>query len=83
MTASDSTFSIATKRGIKHGCKLAPSLFAFATCLLFKKLEAYCDPMKLAQILTMYADDSLLQLHFDDQEGLPTCAISCWISWLS
>ena len=35
MTASDQAFSIATKRGIKQGCKLAPSLFAFATFLLF------------------------------------------------
>ena len=38
MTASDQAFSVATKRGIKQGCKLAPSLFAYATFLLFRKL---------------------------------------------
>ena len=38
MTASDQAFSVATKRGIKQGCKLAPSLLAFATFLLFRKL---------------------------------------------
>ena len=38
MTASDQAFSVATKRGIKQGFKLAPSLFAFATFLLFRKL---------------------------------------------
>ena len=35
MTASNHSFSIATTRGIKEGCKLAPSLFAFATGLLY------------------------------------------------
>ena len=66
MTASDQAFSIATKRGIKQGCKLAPSRFAFATCLLFQKLGEHCDTAVLARILTMYADDTLLQMHFDD-----------------
>ena len=35
MTSSDASFSVAARRGIKQCCKLAPSLFAFATCLLF------------------------------------------------
>ena len=48
MTSSDATFSIATRGGIKQGCKLAPSLFAFSTCLLFKKLGEHCDPARLA-----------------------------------
>ena len=70
MTASDQAFSIATKRGIKQGCKLAPSLFAFATFLLFRRLGEHCDLEALKRILTMYADDTLLQMHFDDQQQL-------------
>ena len=77
MTASDQAFSIATRRGIKQGCKLAPSLFAFATFLLFRRLGAQCDLASLQKILTMYADDTLLQMHFDDklqlQEALQLC----------
>ena len=77
MTASDQAFSIATRRGIKQGCKLAPSLFAFATFLLFRRLGAQCDIAALQKILTMYADDTLLQMHFDDkaqlQEALQLC----------
>ena len=38
MTASDKAFDIATKRGIKQGCKLALSLFAFATGLLYSQV---------------------------------------------
>ncbi|CAE7626364.1 Pol, partial [Symbiodinium necroappetens] len=77
MTASDQAFSVATHRGIKQGCKLAPSLFAFATFLLFRKLGEHCDIEALREILTMYADDTLLQKHFDDlpqmQEALRLC----------
>ena len=77
MTASDQAFSIATKRGIKQGCKLAPSLFAFATSLLFRKLGEHSNIEALARILTMYTDDTLLQIHFDDlpqlQEALRMC----------
>ena len=77
MTASDQAFSIATRRGIKQGCKLAPSLFAFATFLLFRRLGAQCDIATLQKILTMYADDTLLQMHFDNkhelQEALQLC----------
>ncbi|CAE7374264.1 kptA [Symbiodinium microadriaticum] len=54
------------KRGIEQGCKLAPSLFAFATFLLFRKLGEHRDIEALKQILTLYADDTLLQMHFDD-----------------
>ncbi|CAE7480731.1 kptA, partial [Symbiodinium necroappetens] len=70
MTASDQAFSIATRRGIKQGCKLAPSLFAFATFLLFRRLGEQCDIATLKRILTMYADDTLLQMHFDDRQQL-------------
>ena len=70
MTASDQSFTIATNRGIKQGCKLAPSLFAFATSLLFRCLSQHCEEAKLARLLTMYADDSLLQTHFDDLSEL-------------
>ena len=77
MTASDQAFSIATQRGIKQGCKLAPSLFAFATFLLFRRLGAKSDIASLQKVLTMYADDTLLQMHFDDkaqmQEALQLC----------
>ncbi|OLP91680.1 LINE-1 retrotransposable element ORF2 protein [Symbiodinium microadriaticum] len=77
MTANDQAFSIATRRGIKQGCKLAPSLFAFATFLLFRRLGAKCDIAALQKVLTMYADDTLLQMHFDDkaqlQEALQLC----------
>ena len=75
MTASDQAFSVATKRGIKQGCKL--SLFAFATFLLFRKLEEHCDIEALKQILTMYADDTLLQVHFDDQPQLQEALRLC------
>ena len=77
MTASDQAFSVATHRGIKQGCKLAPSLFAFATFLFFRKLGEHCDFEALCETLTMYADDTLLQRHFDDlpqlQEALRLC----------
>ena len=69
--------SVATKRGIKQGCKLAPSLFAFATFLLFRKLGEHCDIEALKQILTMYADDTLLQVHFDDQTQLQEALRLC------
>ena len=77
MTASDQAFSVATKRGIKQGCKLAPSLFAFVTFLLFRKLGEHCDIEALKQILTMYADDTLLQVHFDDQPQLQEALRLC------
>ncbi|OLP82717.1 hypothetical protein AK812_SmicGene36607 [Symbiodinium microadriaticum] len=77
MTANDQAFSVATKRGIKQGCKLAPSLFAFATFLLFRKLGEHCDIEALKQILTMYADDTLLQVHFDDQPQLQEALRLC------
>ena len=41
MTASDKAFDIATKRGIKQGCKFAPPLFAFATGLLFSQVQQH------------------------------------------
>ena len=69
MTASD--------QGIKQGCKLAPSLFAFVTFLLFRKLGEHCDIEALKQILTMYADDTLLQVHFDDQPQLQEALRLC------
>ncbi|CAE7418136.1 unnamed protein product, partial [Symbiodinium microadriaticum] len=77
MTASDQAFSIATRRGIKQGCKLAPSLFAFATFLLFRRLGAQCDLAALQKILTMYADDTLLQMHFDDKQQLQEALQLC------
>ena len=77
MTASDQAFSIATRRGIKQGCKLAPSLFAFATFLLFRRLGAQCDLASLQKILTMYADDTLLQMHFDDKQQLQEALQLC------
>ena len=77
MTASDQAFSIATRRGIKQGCKLAPSLFAFATFLLFRRLGAQCDMSALQRILTMYADDTLLQMHFDDKQQLQEALQLC------
>ena len=77
MTANDQAFSVATKRGIKQGCKLAPSLFAFATFLLFRKLREHCGIEALKQILTMYADDTLLQVHFDDQPQLQEALRLC------
>ena len=77
MTASDHAFSIATRRGIKQGCKLAPSLFAFATFLLFRRLGTQCDIAALQKILTMYADDTLLQMHFDDKEQLQEALQLC------
>ena len=43
ITASDKAFDIATRRGIKQGCKLAPSLFAFATGLLYRQVQQHID----------------------------------------
>ena len=48
MTASETKFSVATKRGIKQGCKLAPSLFAFVTGLLYRKLANQITQDELA-----------------------------------
>ena len=76
MTASDTKFSVATKRGIKQGCKLAPSLFAFVTGLLYRKLASQLNQDELARLLTMYADDILLQSHFDSLDAL-TRALDC------
>ena len=80
MTASDQAFSIATRRGIKQGCKLAPSLFAFATFLLFRRLGEQCDIAALQRILTMYADDTLLQMHFNDKQQLQAYVTCFWVS---
>ena len=77
MTASDHSFSIATKRGIKQGCKLAPSLFAFATGLLFRRLAQQISAEELVRMLTMYPDDSLLQAHFESPEELQTALGIC------
>ena len=76
MTASETKFSVATKRGIKQGCKLAPSLFAFVTGLLYRKLANQITQDELARLLTMYADDILLQSHFDSLDAL-TRALDC------
>ena len=73
MTANDQAFSIATRRGIKQGCKLAPSLFAFATF----RLGEQSDIDMLQRILTMYADDTLLQRHFDDKQQLQEALQLC------
>ena len=77
MTASDAAFDIATKRGIKQGCKLAPSLFAFATGLLYRQIQQHIDAETLARLLTMYADDILLQSHFDKWSDLETALELC------
>ena len=81
MTSSDSSFQIATKRGIKQGCKQAPAFFAFTTGLLFRRLSSACDPITFAKSLTVYADDGLLQMHFDDLEGFQE-AVKISGSWL-
>ena len=77
MTASDKAFDIATKRGIKQGCKLAPSLFAFATGLLYSQVQQHIDAATLARLLTMYADDILLQSHFDNWAELEAALELC------
>ena len=77
MTASDAAFDIAAKRGIKQGCKLAPSLFAFATALLYRQIQQHIDAETLARLLTMYADDILLQSHFDKWSDLETALELC------
>ena len=77
MTASDKAFDIAAKRGIKQGCKLAPSLFAFATGLLYSQVQQHIDAATLARLLTMYADDILLQSHFDNWAELEAALELC------
>ena len=77
MTASDQQFEIATRRGIKQGCKLAPSLFAFATGLLFQKLSSQITLAELTRMITMYADDTLLQKHFNSFEELQEALACC------
>ena len=77
MTASETKFSVATKRGIKQGCKLAPSLFAFVTGLLYRKLANQITQDELARLLTMYADDILLQSHFDSFDALTRALGRC------
>ena len=77
MTVSDKAFDIATKRGIKQGCKLAPSLFAFATGLLYRQVQQHIDAEMLARLLTMYADDILLQSHFDSWAELEVALELC------
>ena len=77
MTASDKAFDIATKRGIKQGCKLAPSFFAFATGLLYSQVQQHIEAATLARLLTMYADDILLQSHFDNWAELDAALELC------
>ena len=77
MTASDKAFDIAAKRGIKQGCKLAPSLFAFATGLLYRQVQQHIDAETLARLLTMYADDILLQSQFDSWAELEAALELC------
>ena len=67
MSVDGTDFSITTKRGIKQGRKLAPSLFAIATALFFRRMAESLGEDKAAQLLTLYADDTLLQEHFKNR----------------
>ena len=77
MTVDGTDFSVMTKRGIKQGCKLAPSLFAISTALFFKKMAEKIGAEKALQILTLYADDTLLQEHFRNKKEFEQALYHC------
>ena len=59
MTVDGTASSITTKRGTKQGCKLAPSVFAIATGLFYRKMKDHLGTEQAGKILTLYADDTL------------------------
>ena len=77
MTVDGTDFSIITKRGIKQGCKLAPSLFAIATALFFRRMAEKIREDKARQILTLYADDTLLQENFKNRSEFEQALNHC------
>ena len=77
MTVDGTDFSVMTKRGIKQGCKLAPSLFAISTALFFKRMAEKIGATKALQALTLYADDTLLQEHFRNKKEFEQALTHC------
>ena len=77
MTVDGTHFSVTTKRGIKQGCKLAPSLFAITTALFFRRMAVKIGAEKALQILTLYADDTLLQEHFRNKKEFEQALHHC------
>ena len=61
MTVGGADFFIKTKRGIKQGCKLAPSFCAIAAGLFYQRVKSILGDSQAGKLLTSYADDTLLQ----------------------
>ena len=77
MVLGEESFSVPTKRGIKQGCKLAPSLYSLLTGFIFKSMKGQHTLQQLREIVTMYADDTLAQFTFLNEAGLQTALSTC------
>ncbi|CAE7466615.1 unnamed protein product [Symbiodinium sp. CCMP2592] len=57
----DPTTRVASERGVRQGCPLAPSLWTLITIALFRALAGVTSVTWLQEDTTMFADDLLLQ----------------------
>ncbi|CAE7647749.1 unnamed protein product [Symbiodinium sp. CCMP2592] len=66
----DPTTRVASERGVRQGCPLAPSLWTLITVALFRALAGVTSVTWLQEDATMYADDLLLQWVFHRVQDL-------------
>ncbi|CAE7207588.1 unnamed protein product [Symbiodinium sp. CCMP2592] len=59
--SQDPTTRVASERGVRQGCPLAPSLWTLITIALFRALAGVTSVTWLQEDTTMFADDLLLQ----------------------